>query len=320
MNETLVLLATLAAAVLSIAATASLCSDLLLRDKSRIQQRLTNEFQLPERNGPHRSPLFRDLKILQSKTDHGHGINDLWIRFELKVEQSGLPWTPLQIVSVGLAIVGLLTVATFLSLGSPIIAVAVFVVLLPLPVLFVEVLRQRRSASISRQLPDAFDQMKRSVRAGQPLVTAMQQIANDFPPPLADEFAICCQKLELGLPHSIALQDLARRINIMEFQMFVVTVLLQRDVGGNIAEILSNLSHIVRKRFQLAARAKALTTEGRMQAIVLAALPLVAGGLMYFLNPTYVTILFDYPKILMALVASELIGALWIRRIVSFEY
>lgn len=319
-NETLFLLSIGAATILGVAAVLSLSSDILFRDQVWIEQRLLDEFQKPEKPHHQRSPLFRDLKMLQSKSGPNRGLSDWWGLFELQVEQSGLRWKPVYIAEVTVAIALVSAVSAFLLVGNLLAAIAAFFLVLTLPLILVKTFCQRRRAALSEQLPDAFDQMKRSVRAGQPLITAMQQIANDFPPPLAEEFAICCQKLELGLSQSIALQELARRINIVEFQMFVMTALIQRDVGGNIAEILTNLSQVVRQRFRLAARVKALTAEGRLQALVLAALPLVAGVVMLLLNASYVCVLLDYPKVLMGLIASEIVGALWIRRIMSFDY
>lgn len=320
MNETMISFSTVMAAVLAIGALITLFSDALFRDKAQIQKRLQNEFQLPEKQNSPKSPLFRDLKMLQSKTSGGNGWREIWAKFPVQVEQSGLSWSPVMIALAAVLVSLLLAiVACFLTHGV-IIPIAVGVSGLSLPFFVVEFFRHRRRERLCQQLPDAFDQMKRAVRAGQPLSTAMQQIALDFPAPLGDEFAMCCQKQELGLSQTIAMHDLARRVNIMELQMFVVAVLVQRDVGGNAAEMLGNLAGVVRQRFRLTSRVKALTAEGRMQAVVLALMPFLAGGIMMFMNFEYAQVLIDQPKILTALLISEVIGVLWIRRIVNFDY
>lgn len=304
MNETLTLLSTCTATGVGVAAIVSLCADMFLRDRARIQQRLKQEFHPEARQSAQKSPLFRDLKMLQAKTGGELQWKNLSAKFDLQLEQAGVSWSKAQVVGASL-------------IGGGAAAGALFLIA---PFVTVEAYRQRRRAMLCRQLPDAFDQMRRSVRAGQSLMTSMRQIASEFPAPLADEFEMCCQQQDLGLSLAASLQDLARRVNIMELQMFVVAVLVQRDVGGNTAEMLGNLSHVVRQRFRLASRVQALTGEGRMQAVVLGMLPVAAGAAMYLLNPEYAQVLLDRPRLLAALFVSELIGALWIRRIVNFDY
>lgn len=319
MNQTIVFLSTTVAGLLGLTAIASLCADLFFRDQIRLRQRMFLEFQLEEKQNPQKSRLFRDLKMLQSKSTE-HGWREWWELFTLRVLQSGLPWSPAQVIATSIAIAVVAGTGIYVVVpgtAGPAVAGAVG---LASPFFAVELFRQRRRRLLCEQLPDAFDQMKRFVRAGQSLTTAMQHIANDFPSPLADEFAMCCQQQDLGLSQPLALQDLARRVNIMELQMFVVVILVQRDVGGNTAEILGNLANVVRQRFRLASRVKSLTAEGRMQAMVLTALPLIAGLLMTTLNYEYARVLLDRPKILCALAVSEVIGVVWIRRIVNFNF
>lgn len=321
MNSTFTLITICTATVLGMAALVSLCLDLLLRDRLRIQQRLTQEFQTPSKTASHKSPLFRDLKMLHDKTNGGERPwKNLWARFAAQLEQSGLSWSRVQIV--GAALIGASASSAILAIlfPQPLVIVAVAVAMLIAPFLLVEFYRQHRRTILCQQLPDAFDQMKRSVRAGQSLATSMRQIALEFPSPIAEEFGMCCQQQDFGLSQAASLQDLARRVSIMELQMFVVAVLVQRDVGGNTAEMLGNLSQVVRQRFRLASRVQALTGEGRMQAIVLALLPFIAGAAMMFLNPEYAQVLLDRPRILGGLFISEIIGVLWIRRIVNFDY
>lgn len=319
MSVSLTLLSTCAAAGLGAAAIVSLCADLFFRDRQRIQERMRQEFQAPEQRAS-KSPLFRNLHQLHAKTAGGQSKQrDFRAECQWWLEQSGVSWTAEQLIAAAV-ILGLCGVGTLYWLSGRWYLALLGITAALFPWAAVELYRRRRRGLLTIQLPEAFDQMRRSVRAGQTLMTAMQQISNDFPSPLADEFAVCCQQQQLGMSQAAALQDLARRVSIMELQMFVVAVLVQREVGGNSAELLGNLSNVVRQRFRLALRVKALTGEGRMQAFVLALLPIVAGAAIYFLNRDYAQVLLDRPSLLAGLACCEVIGVLWIRRIVHVEH
>src|SRR5262249_57164429 len=123
-------------------------------------------------------------------------------------------------------------------------------------------------------LPDAFDLMARVIRAGQTMSQAIQSVADEFDQPLAGEFAYCYEQQNLGLSPEVALRDLARRTGLVEVKIFVLAMLVQQQTGGNLAELLDKLSGVVRERFRVPGKIKALTAEGRMQATVLLVLPL----------------------------------------------
>jgi tight adherence protein B len=180
--------------------------------------------------------------------------------------------------------------------------------------------RHRRRRKLGRQLPEAFQMISRAVRAGQTIPAALQIIAQDFESPVSEEFARCCEQQNLGVSRETAFRDLARRSGIMELQIFVVALLVQAKCGGDLVELLDNLANMIRKRFKLKERVRALTGEGRMQAIVLTVLPIAAFFGVRVLSPDYVTCLMERPWILVATACSQLLGMLWIRRIISFEY
>jgi tight adherence protein B len=236
------------------------------------------------------------------------------------VEQSGLSIPPIRIPIIGSAL-GLLMAAAMGSFSPlPWLAFPAGVLGCILPFLFVSMKRQARIRKLCQQLPGALDQMKRAVRAGQSVAGAMQLVSTDLRPPIADEFAICCQQQGLGLPYRTALRDLAQRTGVMELQILTVALLVQQESGGNCVEVLSNLSDTVRKRLHLAGRVKALTSEGRLQAIVLSLLPIAAFLAILFINPSYAQVLLERPALLVGIAVSEIAGILWIRRIVNIEY
>jgi tight adherence protein B len=161
--------------------------------------------------------------------------------------------------------------------------------------------------------------MSRAVRAGQTVFSAMQVIGDDFQPPVSQEFAHCYEQQNLGVSVESSLRDLARRTGIMELQMFVVGILVQSRSGGDLNELLDTLAHTIRNRLKLAAKLRAMTGEGRMQAIVLGILPLAAFVMLYFMAPEYIASLLNRPWLLAGTFAAQALGALWVRSIVRLD-
>jgi tight adherence protein B len=147
----------------------------------------------------------------------------------------------------------------------------------------------------------------------------MQSVADEFEPPLAEEFGYCYEQQNLGLDAETALRDLARRTGLLELKIFVLAVLVHRQTGGNLAELLDKLSSIVRDRFRIRGLIRTLTAEGRVQAGVLLALPFVMYGAMLVFNRDYALILLDHPWVPIASLGSLGFGWLWIRKIINFD-
>lgn len=179
---------------------------------------------------------------------------------------------------------------------------------------------RKLQTKITEQLPEAFAMISRAVRAGQTVPSALQIIANDFEQPIAGEFSRCHEQQNLGISREIALRDLAKRASVMELQLFVVAVLVQSRSGCDLVELLDNLAEMVRKRLKLKDRIRALTGEGRMQARALLVLPLAAFIGIYFVAPEYISCLLERPGLLAATGGAQLVGVLWIRKIVNVNY
>jgi tight adherence protein B len=184
---------------------------------------------------------------------------------------------------------------------------------------YVFVKQARRRRKMTNQLPDAFDVLGRAVQAGHSMASAIQIIADDFPPPISDEFRKTCEKQRLGMSHEACLRSLAMRTGIMELRLFVVALLVQSRAGGNMMELIGNLSAMVRNRLKLQSKVKSLTAEGRLQAAILIALPFIAFISIQLLSPDYLTALRERPWLLAAAGTAQFTGALWIKRIVSFD-
>lgn len=318
MDATLVIQITFLAASLAVIAVASLASDIFLRERSRVRSRLQDEFRSSIESRGKRSALFKDLSLMHSEaTQQLPGTRQ---RIEALLQQSGTGITLKGLVTVSIACAVLCGIVSAALTRLWLVWPAATLCGLAAPAAYVWLKRKARVNKLCAQLPESFELMSRAVRAGQTMSHAMQLIATQSRPPISEEFAYCCEQQNLGLPQEVTLPELAKRTGVVELQMFVVAMLVQRQAGGNPVDVLNNLSDIIRKRTRLWGRVKALTSEGRMQAVVLSCLPLVALGALFVLNRSYAQVLLERPYLLVGILVSELLGTLWIRRIVNFSY
>ncbi len=188
------------------------------------------------------------------------------------------------------------------------------------PYVVVQAKRKQRLDALLAQLPDSFELMSRVMRAGQSITQSMQAVADEFPEPISVEFGYCYEQQNLGLNPEMALRDLANRTGLLEIKVFVLAMLIHRQTGGNLTELLDKLSKIVRDRYRLRGKVKALTAEGRMQGIVLMILPIAVYLLMLVMNRPYAVKLFDHPGLVVGALVWMGVGGLWIRKMVNFDF
>jgi tight adherence protein B len=312
---------TFGAVATAIGGVYSILTDLYFRDRSRMFQRVDEEFRSRQRERVKKSLMIKDLReVLADAGDLSEQAPSLRQRFEAMVEQSGLDLTPdrLQII---MAVSGLGAGALF-GLFRQSIAIGIFAALIgaAVPLLYVRSKCKARIEKLRAQLPDAFDLMGRVIRAGQTMSQALQAVADEFPLPVAGEFAYCYEQQNLGLPLETAFRDLSRRNGLIEMKIFVMALLVQQQTGGNLAELLDKLATVIRDRFRIRGQVAALTAEGRMQGVVLLALPPAMFVIMMLLNRDYASILLQHPSLIAATLVSEAIGGLWIRQIVNFDF
>jgi tight adherence protein B len=249
-----------------------------------------------------RFPSIRDLAILmdRGKTEWGVG--------------------PFLFASAGLGIgLGLLVGIGMQSLLGGIVAAAMGA---SIPYLVVKRRATQRMDKFEEQLPDAIDLMTRAIRAGHPLNAGFQMVADEASEPTAGEFRRVFEEQRFGLPFDDAVYGLADRVPLVDTRIMATAMLVQREVGGNLAEVLGNLAHVIRERFKIRRQLRVITAQGRMSGYVLAALPLFVGAAIWLLNREYVTLLFTHPlgKIMLVLaVVMQVTGYLWIRKIVNIE-
>jgi tight adherence protein B len=306
------------AAVLGVIGIYSVLSDLFLRDRARVSQRMDETFREEQRDRVRRSSLFKDLGRLSAEAETTR--LTMRQRLEIMVEQSGLRITPKRLLAIACAIALIFAALSGLWTKNLLVAGLAALVGAALPFSFVQQRRVRRRQKLLSQLPDAFDLMARVIRSGHTIPQGLQAVADEFDPPIAREFSYCFEQQNLGLDPEIALRDLARRTGLLEIKIFVLAMVIQQQTGGNLAELLDKLATVVRERFRLQGKIRTLTAEGRLQAVVLLALPPSLLGIVVLLNRTYADVLIQHWTLLLWVLASEFLGMLWIRRIVNFDF
>jgi tight adherence protein B len=189
-----------------------------------------------------------------------------------------------------------------------------------LPVLVVNTRRARRQRTLSEQLPEALDFLSRILRAGHSFSTGLAMMGEELPQPLAGEFRRAYDQHSLGQPVDECLKDMSGRIESTDFAFFVTAVLIQRQTGGDLSEVLGNISGMIRKRMQLQNHVKAKTAEGRFTGYILTAFPAVMFFISYVLNPDYAGVLLKTSTGLMLLGTAfglAMMGLVFIRRITT---
>jgi tight adherence protein B len=163
------------------------------------------------------------------------------------------------------------------------------------PFVFVAIKRMRRLHAFEKAFTDAIDLLGRAVRAGHSFSTGMEMISSELAEPVAGEFRAVFDEQNFGLPLKDALLNLAERVPLIDVRFFVTALLIQKDTGGNLAEILGNLSHVVRERFKVLGEVRTRTAQGRLTAAILIALPPAMMLILRFMNPEYEGLLFTDP-------------------------
>ncbi len=190
------------------------------------------------------------------------------------------------------------------------------------PLLWLYFRRKRRMAKFANGLPDALELIARALRSGHSLASGLQVVVQEMPDPISKEFAMAYEEQNLGVPIEVALKNVFRRMPNFDFKFFATAVAIQRQSGGDLAEILDKISHIVRERFRIMGQVQALTGEGRISGIVLMALPVVLFFTMYYLNPDYTMLLFTEEmgrKMIAGALFLQVLGAYAINKIIQIK-
>lgn len=223
--------------------------------------------------------------------------------------------------SAGLALVVMLA---FVLRGAPIFLglFAGLFVGIGLPHFVISKLIKRRVGSFTSNFPDAIDLMVRGLRSGLPISETMIVVANEIPGPVGIEFRAVADKMKIGRTMEAALQETAERLGTPEFQFFVITLAIQRETGGNLAETLSNLSDVLRKRAQMKLKIRAMSSESKASAYIVGSLPFVVFSLVWMINPGYMGNFFTDQRLMVAGLGGLVwmsIGGFIMAKMVNFE-
>lgn len=288
--------------------------------RQRARQRMEQAMRVRQKEQARSSLVNKDLYQQAAEGLNLHVRLSLRERLNKALNQSGLTIQPAQVVLGGIALAMLACLPVGLVLQHWVWAAVAGVAAAPLPLLFVFWCRKRRANQMRAQLPEAFDLMCRTMRSGQTIAQALQSVADEFPPPIAAEFGFCYDQQNLGLSPEASMHDLAERTGLLELKIFVMAVAVHRQTGGNVSVLLEKLAKVVRERQKMLGSIQALTAEGKMQGMILLGLPPGIMLVMFFLNRPYVMQLFAHPSLLVAMAVSMALGALWMRKIVNFDF
>jgi tight adherence protein B len=220
------------------------------------------------------------------------------------------------IAGILIALVG--TMFTRASLSLPI----GFVIGFSVPFLVLRSKRARRLRTFEEQFPEALDLIGRALKAGHAFATGLKMVADEMPEPVGPEFRKTFDEQNFGLPLKDALENLTVRMPLLDVRFFSTAVLIQRETGGNLSEILENLAHVVRERFKILRQVRVYTAHGRLTGYVLLALPAFLSVALMFINPDHMNLLFRErmgQMMLMGAIVMQTFGFLWIKQIVKIE-
>jgi len=262
--------------------------------------------------------------------EHARLAASLLARFKLReraehlLETADLKWGAVGLIhrSAAAALAFSLAVLVLTHNSMPLLTLLAGVLGAIAPAKWVARRARSRVRHFEEQFPDCLEFISRSMRAGHAFSVALEMVHKEFSEPLAGEFRRTFEEQNLGQPLDIVLRKMANRITTLDTQFFVSAVLLQKRTGGNLAELLDKLADIIRQRFKLRARIRAISAQGLMSGRILASIPAAVGCLMFVVNPEYARFFVDDPaghEMLAGALTLQIVGYMIIKRIVTFE-
>ncbi len=242
---------------------------------------------------------------------------------ELRLNRTGMDWTLSQYLytSLGLAIV--VTALLYLNTGAALMSLGIGVLFgAGLPHMVVNSFIKRRTNKFTAKFPDGIELLVRGLRSGLPVTETLGVVASEVPGPVGQEFRAVTERIRIGRTMEESLQVTADKLGTPEFQFFVITLAIQRETGGNLAETLSNLADVLRKRSQMKLKIKAMSSESKASAYIVGALPFIVFGMIFWINPNYLATFFTDDRLIVTGLGGLVwmsIGAFIMAKMVSFE-
>jgi tight adherence protein B len=300
-----------------------------LMDQRRAQSRLIKDRLADVQKAPEREP-DEELALLRDEQLSKIPALDTLLRRSPRVSaiqdsllQAGMKFRAGNFLVMCLICGGLAGFAALLWSGwNPAIGWAALIIGAFLPYSFVSYRRQKRFEKIEELFPEAIDTLARAVRAGHAFTTALEMISNEVSEPLAGEFRQLFEEQKFGMPVRDALMNLTERVPLVDVKFFVTAVMLQRETGGNLAEILDNLSYVIRERFKIQRQVRVHTAQGRLTMALLMGMPPTVVAILLVFSPDFVRPLFYDPighTLLVVSIALQTIGYFVIRKIIKIQ-
>lgn len=306
------------AAFLAVVAANALIIDLTSRERKRMRQRLEEQFRARHRDKVRRESI--DFSKLAAEALSERKTNTVLDKAKFVLEQSGLNITWSKLVMLTVASSCALGALAFVALRQLPVTVVAATIGSGIPFGYVAVKRHQRLNLLREQFPDALELMGRVLRSGQTITQGMQGISDEFDRPISLEFLYCYEQMNMGLSAEVALKQLARRTGLLEIKIFVLAVIVQRQTGGNLAELLDKLGAVIRDRFRIHGMIQSLTAQGRLQAIIMLSLPPAMFVVLMLINSNYMMRLFEMPRAIALALSLMGVGWVWCNRIVNFDY
>jgi tight adherence protein B len=241
----------------------------------------------------------------------------------LRLHRTGKGWTVRQYVLASGGIFVVVGLLVLLQSGAPLLALVVGLLAgAGIPHMVVNFLVKKRTNAFITKFADAIDLLVRGLRSGLPVTETLGIVATEVPGPVGQEFKLVTERIKIGKTMEDALQDSADRLNLAEFSFFTITLAIQRETGGNLAETLSNLADVLRKRAQMKLKIKAMSSESKASAYIVGSLPFIVFLMIYWVNPTYIGSFFEDDRLIVAGLGGMVwmgIGAFIMAKMVSFE-
>lgn len=241
----------------------------------------------------------------------------------LRLHRTGKKWTVAQYFYSSLGLALGIAVLLFLRTGAPVLSLFVGVLVgAGLPHMAVNFFIKRRSNNFTVKFPDAIELLVRGLRSGLPVSETLGVVAQEVPGPVGEEFRAVVDRMKVGRTMEDALQESADRLNTAEFSFFCITLAIQRETGGNLAETLSNLADVLRKRSQMKLKIKAMSSESKASAYIVGSLPFIVFGMIWWINPGYLEDFFLDDRLIIAGLGGAVwmgIGVFIMAKMVSFE-
>ncbi len=250
---------------------------------------------------------------------------DLAKKLETQIQQAGLDWTVGRLVMLsvlGFLVGGLFGLRFKILIFQWSSAIGFALILGLAPYFYVTRKRAKRLSAFEEQFPDALDFLARAMRAGHAFSVSLEMLSDESPEPLGKEFRQVFNEQNLGAPIEVALQNLAARVPLLDVSFFVSAVMLQKETGGNLSEILTKLAYVIRERFQLKGQVKAASAHGRVTGLVLTIMPIVLMFALLIVAPGYLQGMAKDPDgkwIILGAIVGQVLGFYFIRRIVNIK-